>query len=166
MKDLFYEQLVKRKEIASPKFIRIAVIVLIAFLMTICALVFGFISVVVAVVLGVASFFYIFPHSSMEYEYTLSNYDMDIDAIYNRSKRESIMSFDIRKAEMIAPKGSSKLAYFKPSKTMDFTSGNADARVYSIMINLDKVLYNILIEPDDQMLDNIRVWMGMRFSKN
>ena len=166
MKDLFYEQLVKRKEIASPKFIRIAVIVLIAFLMTIGALMFGFISVVVAVVLGVASFFYIFPHSSMEYEYALSNYDMDIDAIYNRSKRESIMSFDIRKAEMIAPKGSSKLAYFQPKKTLDFTSGNADARVYSIMINLDKVLYNILIEPDDQMLDNIRVWMGMRFSKN
>lgn len=166
MKDLFYEQMIKRKEVANPKLIRIAVIVLIAFLMTIGALVFGFISVVIAVVLGVASFFYIFPHSSMEYEYTLSNYDMDIDAIYNRSKRESIMSFDIRKAEMIAPKGSSKLAYFKPSKTMDFTSGNADARVYSIMINLDKVLYNILIEPDDQMLDNIRVWMGMRFSKN
>ena len=166
MKDLFYEQMIKRKEVANPKLIRIAVIVLIAFLMTIGALVFGFISVVIAVVLGVASFFYIFPHSSMEYEYTLSNYDMDIDAIYNRSKRESIMSFDIRKAEMIAPKGSSKLAYFKPSKTMDFTSGNADARVYSIMINLDKVLYNILIEPDDHMLDNIRVWMGMRFSKN
>ncbi|MBQ2425455.1 MAG: hypothetical protein II263_03000, partial [Lachnospiraceae bacterium] len=126
MKDLFYEQMIKRKEVANPKLIRIAVIVLIAFLMTIGALVFGFISVVIAVVLGVASFFYIFPHSSMEYEYTLSNYDMDIDAIYNRSKRESIMSFDIRKAEMIAPKGSSKLAYFKPSKTMDFTSGNAD----------------------------------------
>ncbi len=166
MKDLFYEQLVERNPKANPLVIRIAVIAAIVLLMTIGALMIGFICVIAAVILGVSAFFYIFPHSSMEYEYALSNYDMDIDAIYNRSKRESIVSLDLRKAEMVAPKGSSKLAYFKPQKTLDFTSGSADAHVYSMIITIDKVLYNVLLEPNDQMLENMRPWLGIRFSKN
>ena len=166
MKDKFYEQLISKKPRINPTALRVLVIALIVFLMTIGALMIGFISVIVAVVLGVSAFFYIFPHSSMEYEYSLLNYDLDIDAIYSQSKRENMVSFDIRQAEMIAPKGSSRLAPFRPEKTCNYTSGDPNAQVYCIIISLDKKLHCIMIEPDDTMIEHIRVWMGMRFSKN
>lgn len=166
MKDMFYEQLVSKKPRVNPGLVRIAVIFSIIVLMTFGALFLGFFSVILAVVLGVAAYFYIFPHSNMEYEYYLLNYDMEIDAIYNHAKREPLQSFDIRKAEMIAPKGSSSLASFNPKKVYDYTSGRDHTTVYSIIINQDGTLCNILIEPDSEMLDLIQRWTGRHFSRN
>ena len=77
--------------------------------------------------------FYIFPNLSVEYEYSLVNHELDITAIYSKSKRKELCSFDIKEAEMIAPKGSSKLASFKPVKTCDYTSGEGNAAIYSII---------------------------------
>ena len=66
---------------------------------------------------------------------------------------------------MIAPKGSSKLASFKPVKTCDYTSGEGNVAIYSIIIFLNQQMYNILIEPDEEMIAGIRPWMGSKFSQ-
>ena len=58
---------------------------------------------------------------------------------------------------MIAPKGSSKHA--------SYTSGEGNAAIYSIIIFLNQQMYNILIEPDEEMIAGIRPWMGSKFSQ-
>ena len=165
MNDNFHEQLITKKQKGNPLVIRIIVVVFIILFLTIGALFLGFLSIIIAVVLGVTAYFYIFPNLSVEYEYSLVNHELDITAIYSKSKRKELCSFDIKEAEMIAPKGSSKLASFKPVKTCDYTSGEGNASIYSIIIFLNQQMYNILIEPDEEMIAGIRPWMGSKFSQ-
>ena len=143
MNDNFHEQLITKKQKGNPLVIRIIVVVFIILFLTIGALFLGFMSV----------------------EYSLVNHELDITAIYSKSKRKELCSFDIKEAEMIAPKGSSKLASFKPVKTCDYTSGEGNAAIYSIIIFLNQQMYNILIEPDEKMIAGIRPWMGSKFSQ-
>ena len=167
MNDNFHEQLItKKSKRENPLVIRIIVVVFIILFLTIGALFLGFLSIIIAVVLGVTAYFYIFPNLSVEYEYSLVNHELDITAIYSKSKRKELCSFDIKEAEMIAPKGSSKLASFKPVKTCDYTSGEGNAGNFiSIIIFLNQQMYNILIEPDEKMIAGIRPWMGSKFSQ-
>ena len=141
MNDNFHEQLITKKQKGNPLVIRIIVVVFIILFLTIGALFLGFLSIIIAVVLGVTAYFYIFPNLSVEYEYSLVNHELDITAIYSKSKRKELCSFDIKEAEMIAPKGSSKLASFKPVKTCDYTSGEGNAAIYSIIIFLNQQMY-------------------------
>ena len=104
-----------------------------------------------------------FPKLNVEYEYTLLNHDMQVDAIYNKAKRKKIMTFDIQQAEIIAPKGSPRLNSSHPDKTIDFSSGDANAKAYAIMISLEQKNTCILIEPDETMLRHIKGWMGSKF---
>lgn len=165
MNDTFHEQLVSKKSHANPLAVRIIVIAIVVLLLLIGPLYLGFLSVIAAVVLGVFGYFYIFPHLCVEYEYSLLNHDMEIDVIYNKAKRKQLQSFDIKKAEMIAPKGSDKLAYFNPQKVFDYTSGKPGKTVYAIILPVDQTLCSILIEPDDKLLAHIKPWMGMKFSQ-
>ena len=93
MNDNFHEQLITKKQKGNPLVIRIIVVVFIILFLTIGALFLGFLSIIIAVVLGVTAYFYIFPNLSVEYEYSLVNHEMDITAICINSKRKSSQSF-------------------------------------------------------------------------
>lgn len=162
MNDTFYEQLVAKKSHISPQIVRILVIVISVLLLFIFPLFLGFLSIIAAVILIVASIFYIIPHSCIEYEYSILNHDMQVDVIYNKAKRSQKLVFNLREVEIAAPKGSGRLAYYQPAKVYDFSSGQADARVYSFIISIDKTLCSILMEPDDTMLAHMKPWMGMK----
>ena len=88
MNDNFHEQLITKKQKGNPLVIRIIVVVFIILFLTIGALFLGFLSIIIAVVLGVTAYFYIFPNLSVEYEYSLVNHELDITAIYSKSKRK------------------------------------------------------------------------------
>ena len=83
MNDNFHEQLITKKQKGNPLVIRIIVVVFIILFLTIGALFLGFLSIIIAVVLGVTAYFYIFPNLSVEYEYSLVNHELDITAIYS-----------------------------------------------------------------------------------
>ena len=82
MNDNFHEQLITKKQKGNPLVIRIIVVVFIILFLTIGALFLGFLSIIIAVVLGVTAYFYIFPNLSVEYEYSLVNHELDITARY------------------------------------------------------------------------------------
>ena len=88
MNDNFHEQLITKKQKGNPLVIRIIVVVFIILFLTIGALFLGFLSIIIAVVLGVTAYFYIFPNLCVEYEYSLVNHELDITAIYSKSKRK------------------------------------------------------------------------------
>ena len=119
-----------------------------------------------AVLIALAAYYLIFPRLSVEFEYTLLNHDMQIDAIYNRAKRKSRMNFDIQNAEIIAPKKSPRLNSYHAEKVHDFSSGSGSAKVYAIMIPIDKKNACIYIEPDEKMLDHMQQWMGSKMFRD
>ena len=49
----------------------------------------GFLSFVIAVILAVVAYYFIFPKLNVEYEYIILNHDLQIDAIYNKAKPQT-----------------------------------------------------------------------------
>lgn len=162
MNDAFYEQLVTRKSKPLDLLIRILIVVFIALVAIVGMLFLGFLAFFIAVLLAMGAYYFIFPRLNVEYEYTLLNYDIDVAAIYSKEKRKNITSFDIRQAEIIAPKGSPRLNSYHPAKTQDFSSGEADAKVYAVIIPLEQGVNCILLEPDRTMLEHMKSWTGMK----
>ena len=166
MNDALYELLVARRPKPYDLPVRILVILLIVAVIFFGMPFLGFLAVFIAVLIALAAYYLIFPRLSVEFEYTLLNHDMQIDAIYNRAKRKSRMNFDIQNAEIIAPKKSPRLNSYHAEKVHDFSSGSGSAKVYAIMIPIDKKNACIYIEPDAKMLDHMQQWMGSKMYQN
>ena len=162
MNDAFYELLVpqkaKAKDIASVILICAAIIIL-------TFIGFSFLGFYAALIgaagIGTVAYF-LFPRLKKEHEYYLLNYTLEFSLIENKANRKSLLEFDIRKADIVAPVGSDRLSGYRPTKTLDFSSGTKNNQVYSIIIPMDHNLCNILIEPDDTMKDQMKLWLGQK----
>lgn len=166
MNDALYELLITRKPKATDLLIRIAVIAVIVGVAVFGMPFLGPMSLMAAIVLGILAWYLVFPMLSVEYEYVLLNHDLQIDAIYNQSKRKNKMSLDIQTAEIIAPNGSPRLHSFHPDKTYDFTSREENADVYAIIAPYEQATICLLIEPDQKMLDHMAQWMGSKMHRD
>ncbi len=162
MNDALYEQLVSRRPKAYDLPVRILVILVIVAVAVLGMPFIGFLSFMIAVILAVVAYYFIFPKLNVEYEYIILNHDLQIDVIYNKAKRKRLNTFDIQGAEIIAPKGSPRLNSYKPDKVYDYSSGNPAAKAYAIMMPLDQKNVCIYIEPDAKMIDHMKQWMGMK----
>lgn len=166
MNDALYEQLVVRRPKAYDLPVRILVILVIVAVAVFGMPFLGLLAFVIAVILAVIAYYFIFSRLNVEYEYMILNHDLQIDAIYNRAKRKRLQSIDIQGAEIIAPKGSPRLNSYKPDKVYDYTSGNPSGKAYAIMIPKDQKNVCIYIEPDAKMVDHMSQWMGMKMFKD
>lgn len=162
MNDAFYEHFVAKKSGVSSILKRILLIVGIFFLTILLSNVIGVFAFTLGLLGIILVVFLVFPYLKVEYEYSLLNHDLDISAIYNQEKRKKKAELDLQKAEIIAPTDSPRLAHYNPVKTMDFSSGNKNAKTYSIMTSINDTLTNIIIEPDEAMLSHMRSWMGSK----
>lgn len=162
MNDAFYEQFVTRKTRPTDILIRILVILFIVAVAIFGMPFIGFLSFFIAVVLAMGAYYFIFPRLNVEYEYSLLNHDLDVAAIYSKEKRKHLFSLDLRQAEIMAPKNSSRLRSYHPDKTRDFSSGDPNAAVYALMLPSDQNTACILLEPDQKMTEHIKSWMGMK----
>ena len=138
MNDALYELIVARKPKPYDLVIRILVILLIIAVAIGGMPFIGMTSFLLAVLIAILAYYFIFPRLSVEYEYTLLNHDMQIDVIYNKAKRKSLMNIDIQGAEIIATKQSPRLNSYHPSKIYDYSSGSSPAKVFAIHMPLDQ----------------------------
>jgi Ca2+/Na+ antiporter len=163
MNDAIYEHIVPKK--ASPKDLikRLLVILLLAFIFFIFLGIVGPFAVVLVLILGFLAHAFIFTRLNVEYEYTLLNHDMDVDAIYSKQKRKRLLSFDFQKAEIIAPKNSPRLNAINIEKTYDFSSNDPENRAFAIIIPIQQKRTCVIIEPDQGMINHMRPWMGSKF---
>ena len=111
-----------------------------------------------AAVFGALAYFYI-PTLDLEYEYLFVEREISIDKIMSKEKRKNAYNVDLNKMEIIAPASSHELDSYRSRglKTYDFTSGNEDAKVYSIVYETGVegcVLVNI--EPNEEMLKALK----------
>lgn len=161
MADLYYEELVKRKEGGKNKLIRFGLMGLTAVLIILAILSLNIIFILPAIVVCVADIF-IFPNLSIEWEYQYVNGELDIDKIMNKQKRKRVKSFETTNAEIIAPARSHRLDYYNSNtklKTLDFTSADPDRAnlVYAMIIADDNETIKVLFEPTADMLKDIRM---------
>ena len=156
MNDSYSELLVKKEQTGKDKAIKFLLIGLIA-----TTAVVGVIlplAWVLALGLGIAAYF-ILPNLDLEYEYVYVNGELDIDKIMAKSKRKRLKSFDLAKLEIMAPVNSHRMDYQNHNtnlKVLDYSSGEKDHKIYAMIIPDEKDVYKVLIEPDRELLDNIK----------
>jgi hypothetical protein len=155
MNQAIYEHLVPKLSKGTDRVIQIGLTILITILVM-GTLFVGPISFIIGVALGVVSYYFIFPRLDVEYEYTLVNHQLDIDIIYKKSKRKSLISLDLKDAQIIAPAKSHRLDSYQNAKTVDYSSQDPSHTPYAVMISMKQVMNRILIQPDDAMVELMR----------
>lgn len=156
MNDSYSELLIKKEQTAKEKIIKFLLIGLIA-----VTAVMGFVIVfawIATLVLGIAAYF-ILPNLDLEYEYVYVNGELDVDKIMSKSKRKRLKSFDLAKLELMAPVNSHRMDYQNHNtnlKVLYYSSGNKNHKVYAMIIPDEKEVNKVLIEPDRELLENIK----------
>lgn len=117
----------------------------------------------VLVIAGIIYLAYkIIKSTSVEYEYTVTNTDLDIDKIVARSKRTKVVSLNVRKIEYFAPYTEKYAQQYKNesiTKRLDCSSGRADAkRFFAIYYNNGEKLC-IIFEPTDKMIAHFETYV-------
>ena len=156
MSESYVELLVKKKKTPKDSILKglmIAGIVILVLIGLVIHLV-----LIEAIALGVLAYFKM-PGLDLEFEYLYVNGELDIDKIMSKVKRKRVGSFDISKAEMVAPVKSHELDYYRQSKDMkvvDCSSGEDHANVYGMVIKDEKGMKLVLFEPNQEILDDMR----------
>ena len=162
--DIFCEYLVKRKKSSSEK-IMISVIIILGILFTLGSLLFLFpilstlISSLGAVVfpLVVVIWYLVISYIKMysvEYEYSITDGEMDVDKIVNKSKRVRVLTMRLRNFEVIAPILSDKYTNeFKALKTADCSANAKASATYFAVYSDDEGRKCLLFDPSDKMIE-------------
>ena len=162
MNDAYYELLVAKKRPAFSFLVKPAVIAIII-LLFLSTPIFGFPALLLAVILGAAAYFIIFPKIHIEYEYSLLNHDLEIDIIYNKSKRKKLLSLNLRQAEIIAPATSHRLDSYRKQKQLDYSAHDAAQTPYAIVIPVNQETTVILIQPNDILKERLKTALPRTF---
>lgn len=158
MADVFKEYRIEQKKTSQDHLKQVGIVVG-AIAMCIVLLMINFsigFMLDIAVVCGAG---YLVSRLNKEYEYTLTNSEIDIDVIYNKNSRKRIITIDIKKANVMASiKDERHLDEInKPNLKVINTSDNAnDESTYAIITESEKVgLCKVLISPNDSLLDEL-----------
>ena len=98
--------------------------------------------------------------SNIEYEYTYFDGDLKFAKISNKSRRKKIADINMEDVLVIAPKGDRSVYKYENDssiKCKDLTSGSGSGRIYELITKKDEKLMRYEIEPDEEMLEAIRV---------
>lgn len=162
--DTFLECLVKRestkKTVALKALIILGAIVLsvaIFILGALLGLLFIFICVIIALVFGAR---YLATSMNLEFEYIVTNGDMDIDEIIAKRKRRRVIAIKFREMEIMAKvNGNHKRDFDNHSiqKFIDVSASPNDDNAYFIIVRTGKTgLTRIIFTPDERILDSAK----------
>lgn len=153
MNETFMEVLVKRKTPAGMKALKI-VLTVFAVIFALSFPFIGTIGFVFAAILGGFAY-YVGYRSSVEYEYSYLDKELDVDVIYSMQKRKHVATYDLRKLEVLAPANSYHLDSYKNNqvKTKDYSSQKAENQpnVYVMYVGNVKIVF----EPTPEMVKAI-----------
>ncbi|MFU0828267.1 MAG: DUF4755 domain-containing protein [Lachnoclostridium sp.] len=164
MNELYAEAGVKRKETAGTFALRFLLIfvAVAAFLLSFRSTILLFLAVILIVAIV-----YIFPRLSVEYEYVFCDGQLDFDKIMGNAKRKTALKIDFDTVEIMAPEGSHALDAFNHVKMQvkDFTSGNKNIKPYVIIVRDGDTALKILFEPNEKMLNCIKLKSPRKLSQ-
>lgn len=163
LNDVFKEQLVK-KEPDRKDLVKKAGIIGVAVLLAVaaCFLVPGFAAFIIAAVAFGAH--YCLGFLKVEYEYVLTNGELDIDCVYNMSKRKRVFSGDVKSFEIMAQledkthEGDFRVA----QETRDYSSGKISENTYAFLTTYKDKRLKVIIEPNEKLLQAFSAFLPPR----
>ncbi len=165
--DMFIEKIVKkRKGIVD---------ILLILLIVVAVIIISYLSLLFvpqfAMILMIALFYLAYiliSKLNIEYEYALTNGDLDIDMIINQKKRKRLLSVNCKDFDIVAKVNSSQYTRdIKECKNIkDFTSRSKNVDVWFISLRKDGQATVILFEPLEKMIDNFAVYIPRKVFKS
>lgn len=160
MSDLYLEELVKRRRTGTDQALRYALMAVTAIGVVLSLLTWNLIIIAVSIAICVADIF-IFPRFQTEWEYQYVNGELDVDRILNKAKRKRMASYDITKAELIAPAASHRFDYYNNNqklKVCDYSSCNPREKTGICDDHAGKEgMLKVLFEPSEHMIKDFRL---------
>ncbi|MBN2221630.1 MAG: hypothetical protein JW708_05425 [Vallitaleaceae bacterium] len=168
--DVFKEQLVKKKgnskDLLAKSGLVLAGVVLIfalGFIPVIGEL--GLYPILFAVIIWLEFIF--LRRFNVEFEYVFTNGELDIDKIYNRSKRKHALSVDVKSftvmVNMKMNNAKGEMGDF--SKTLDFSSGEVNENTYAAIFEDNGIKTRLIFEPNETLFDAIRTYIPRKIKK-
>ena len=153
MTDVFKEQIVKRKPSTMDNMKRVGLILAVVVVFFIAMYFVAGFAPVITLAAGFGAF-YLMSFLKVEYEYVFTNGELDIDIIYNRSRRKRVFSAHVNKFEIMAHVEDMNHAgsFSGAQVTHDYSSGQVGPDTYAFLINKDGKQQKIIFEPNEKML--------------
>lgn len=164
--DNFIEYLVKRKN--SSKLIALKVLAIIGGIVVevllagllLVATSFSFF-IFLAMAAAIYGLWYLLRNFNVEYEYIVTNGEMDVDKIISQAKRKRLATIDFKKMEIMAPMGGMhKREFENPSipKTIDASISPDEKDAYFIVARTEKLGYfRLIFSPNEKIIENAKM---------
>jgi len=157
--DIFVEKLVKRKK-SGTDYVYIAGIAVLALILIL--LVFSIpalqrLTMLLSVVIIYGAYLLI-SGKNIEFEYALTNGELDIDKIINKKRRKSVLSVNCKDFEIFAKLNSEHYdkSFDAIKLRIDATSSMKSPDVYFAVFMDDKEKVIFFFEPNEKMVDGIK----------
>lgn len=155
--DNIAEQLVEKRrtsaDLIKKVLISAAALVLASFLMFI-AIISGFYVTVLFAVGVLAGAIWLLGNFNVEYEYIITNNEMDIDKIIGRRKRKRMITVDFQRAEDFAPYTSENDV--KADATVHAYTGSEKDAYYLVVTHNDYGKVKVIFNPNEKMREAIK----------
>ncbi|NLL05535.1 MAG: hypothetical protein GX270_07065 [Clostridiaceae bacterium] len=109
---------------------------------------------------------YFITNLNVEYEYSITNGDIDIDKIINQKKRKHLYSTRCKDIELMAKLSSSKYneSIAKAPLIIKAISSMDSPEVYFAVINSNGKKVTLYFEPNEKMLKSLKTMLGSRLT--
>ncbi len=170
--DNFCEQLVVKKETSGDKARRIGTMIS-GSLFTLCLVLIAImqlgtplialLGLLLAVGAGYGTYFLV-TTSYVEYEYTFTNGELDVDKIIAKKKRNSLLSVEVRSFADFG-KYSDDLEESEDMTVVFATDNVVSKEYYADFDHKDYGKTRLVFVPDERMLDNIRKFLPVKLKQ-
>lgn len=129
----------------------------------------AFFFIIFALDIGVIyGWWYLVTSFGIEYEYALTNGELDIDKIIAKRRRKRLITVNLKDAEVIAPVASPdhRREFENPNikTSIDASSSPSSPSAYFIVVNHKKTGYTrVIFEPNDKIIEGARIAAPRKF---
>lgn len=160
MDDVFLEKIVTKrktgKDYAMVAAALVGSVVLFLLLLQFAAYI-SFLLPLVLIGIGYGLWFLI-TSINKEYEYIVTNGDLDVDMIIARRKRKRVLSVKAKEFELMAQTGTTEERDAEKGgyKVLDFSAAVGSDKNWFILTNYKQEKVKVIFEPDERMLKNLK----------
>jgi hypothetical protein len=156
MGDVFKEQIVKRKPTAMTTVYKAGLVAAVILVFFVGNLYLGGWGLTLALVAGFGAYM-LMNRLNIEYEYIFTNGELDIDAIYNKSRRKRLYNGNVKDFEVMAHVEDKNHTgdFNSAQETLNYSSGVITNDTYAFLTAYKGKRVKIIFEPNEMMVKAI-----------
>jgi len=169
--DTFMEKLVTKKKSIADRLITAGIILgtILLILVVLMIQILQELGISLIIVVGIAYLGYrLLTSRNVEYEYIVTNGDLDIDKIISRRKRKRIFSANCKEFDIVAPVKSDSFSRSSQEikNRIDASSSIDSPDAWFVTLNYKGEKTIVIFEPDERMLKNFKIYIPRKVLQN